>query len=82
MTEDSLGPGYAGVVPVAGSGTFLSQKALAARWNKSERTLEAWRQRGIGPAYVKIGHSVRYRLGVIEAYEEANLHHGGRDRPR
>ena len=32
----------------------------AARLNLSKRTLQAWRTRGDGPPYVKLGRAVRY----------------------
>jgi predicted DNA-binding transcriptional regulator AlpA len=35
------------------------------------RTLAAWRLRRQGPAYVRIGTSVRYRRADLEAYIEA-----------
>jgi hypothetical protein len=47
----------------------LGQNALASRWNISPRTLERWRWRGEGPAYLKIGGRVAYRLADIEAFE-------------
>ena len=36
--------------------------------DKSVRTLEGWRQSGEGPGFLKIGRSVRYRRGVVEAW--------------
>lgn len=36
----------------------------------STRTLEKWRQNGKGPAFLKIGRSVRYRMSDIEAWLE------------
>ena len=51
----------------------LNQINLADRWNISERTLERWRWLGEGPAYLKIGGRVVYRLEDIEAYEAENL---------
>ena len=47
----------------------LRQTELAQRWNISPRTLERWRWIGEGPAYLKIGGRVVYRLEDIEAYE-------------
>lgn len=82
MTEELLHSHHDDAAHQVKSRTFLSQSTLATRWDKSTRTLEAWRQRGIGPDYVKIGRSVRYRLDIIEAYEEANRRHGGRDEQR
>ncbi len=48
---------------------FLNQARLADRWHISPRTLERWRWKGEGPAFVKIGGRVVYRLDDIEAYE-------------
>jgi predicted site-specific integrase-resolvase len=48
---------------------FLNQARLANRWQISPRTLERWRWKGEGPAFVKIGGRVVYRLEEIEAYE-------------
>ncbi len=47
----------------------LTSGELAARWNISRRTLERWRGLGRGPAFIKVGGSVRYRLDDVEAYE-------------
>lgn len=48
---------------------FLNQVHLARRWQISPRTLERWRYTGEGPAYVKIGGRVVYKLADVEAYE-------------
>lgn len=48
---------------------FLNQVHLARRWHISPRTLERWRWTGEGPAYVKIGGRVVYRLDDVKAYE-------------
>ena len=79
MTEDTLYSRHDNATTLTMSGTFVTQVTLATRWAKSKRTLEGWRQRGIGPAFVKIGRSVRYQLDVIEAYEAANLRNGEQD---
>ena len=47
----------------------LSEKLLARRWGLSHRTLERWRHDENGPAYLKIGGRIVYRLSDIEAYE-------------
>lgn len=52
--------------------SFVTQSALARRWCVSPRTLEAWRWRGEGPAYFKIGGRILYRIEDIEAYETAS----------
>ena len=49
----------------------LSEKLLARRWGLSHRTLERWRHDAYGPAYLKVGGRVIYRIDDIEAYEAA-----------
>jgi hypothetical protein len=51
----------------------LNQTDLARRWKISPRTLERWRWVGEGPAYLKVGGRVLYRLEDIEAHEQARL---------
>ena len=51
----------------------LNQVELSRRWSLSPRTLERWRWLGEGPAYLKIGGRVVYRLEDVEAYEAENL---------
>jgi hypothetical protein len=51
--------------------TLLHQAELARRWRVSPRTLERWRWTGQGPAYLKLGGSVAYRLEDVLAYEAA-----------
>ena len=50
--------------------TCLNQTELAARWTISARTLERWRWTGDGPAFLKIGGRVVYRLEDVLAYEQ------------
>jgi predicted site-specific integrase-resolvase len=52
------------------SDTFLNQSRLANRWHLSPRTLERWRWKGEGPAYLKLGGRVVYRIEDILAYEQ------------
>jgi hypothetical protein len=49
----------------------LDQRHLAARWGVSARTLERWRSRHQGPAFLKLGGRVAYRIEDIEAFEAA-----------
>jgi len=53
--------------------THLNQVELAARWKISPRTLERWRWTGDGPAFIKIGGRVVYRLEDVETYEPTQL---------
>jgi predicted site-specific integrase-resolvase len=60
--------------------TCLNQTELAARWSISARTLERWRWTGEGPAFLKIGGRVVYRLEDVLAYEQARLRRSTADR--
>jgi len=51
----------------------LNQKELARRWGISHRTLERWRYSGEGPAFLKLGGRVLYRLADVEVFEESQL---------
>jgi len=48
--------------------TTLSPAEAAERLGFKESTLRNMRWRGDGPAHVKLGHRVRYRLVDIAAY--------------
>ena len=48
---------------------MLSGRELAERWNLSTKTLDAWRCNRFGPAYVKMGKAVRYRLEDVIEFE-------------
>ena len=52
----------------------LNQVQLARRWSLSPRTLERWRWLDQGPAYLKVGGRVVYRLTDIEAFERDAAH--------
>ena len=47
----------------------LTQLDLARRWRLSTRTLERWRWLRYGPAYLRLGKVVAYRLEDVEAFE-------------
>lgn len=51
--------------------TYLSQKELAARWGISERTLQDWRYKGIGPECIRAGYKlVRYSEDAVLRFEQ------------
>jgi hypothetical protein len=52
---------------------FLSTNDLAKRWNLRPGTLGRWRQRGTGPAFLKFGKAVRYRIEDVIEYERRSL---------
>lgn len=47
---------------------FVTRPELANELRVKIQTLAAWACRGEGPAYVKVGRSVRYRRVDIEAW--------------
>lgn len=47
----------------------MTQTELAERWQISEATLERWRTEAGGPAFLKLGAQVRYRVRDVEAFE-------------
>jgi hypothetical protein len=51
----------------------LNERELAGRWSTSIKTLQAWRQQGKGPKYLKIGRAVRYPIDSIEQFESKSL---------
>jgi hypothetical protein len=53
---------------------FLSTNDLAKRWNLRPKSLIRWRQRGSGPAFLKFGRAVRYRIEDVIEYEQRSLH--------
>lgn len=52
---------------------LLNERQVAEITGMSVRSLQTWRLRGGGPAYVKLGTAVRYRRGDIDAWLESNL---------
>lgn len=48
----------------------LDEQELAERWHVSRKTLQGWRAKGTGPAFLKFGRCVRYPLDAVEAAEE------------
>lgn len=56
------------------SAEFLTVEQLVSRWlgQVTKATLATWRSRGNGPAFVKVGGRVLYRVTDVEAYETKN----------
>ncbi|RYD65376.1 MAG: DNA-binding protein [Verrucomicrobiaceae bacterium] len=53
-------------------GHLLTQRDVAERWRCSLRKLHRQRAAGEGPAFVRIGGSVRYLVEDILAFENSN----------
>jgi hypothetical protein len=50
---------------------LLSGKEVEEEYGISERTLERWRNEGIGPQYTTVGRRIYYERIVLDAYIEA-----------
>ena len=50
------------------SNQFLNRSQAAEFLSLQKCTLEAWAIRGGGPAFVKFGRAVRYRISDLENY--------------
>lgn len=71
----------------AGVAIFLTEDELVARYRGlvAAGTLRNWRNKGVGPPFVKIGKGVLYALASLEAWERQNtipcdcapVHEGG-----
>lgn len=60
-------------MPIAEIEKLLTPKETAEILSTTEKTLSGWRNRGVGPKYVKSGvgarrSSVRYRKSDLESY--------------
>jgi predicted DNA-binding transcriptional regulator AlpA len=52
-----------------GDDAILGEEAAAAALDKSRSTLEAWRSRGLGPRWIKLGpRAVGYRVGDVRRF--------------
>lgn len=58
---------------------LVDERAVAARWGKSPRTLQRWRAEGYGPPFIRIGGTIHYRVADILEFE-ARQRRGGRAR--
>lgn len=61
----------AGLPPVPGGRALLTKKQLAQELGKSERTIDNWRAR-LGLPFLKIEHSVMFRLSDVIRHLEKN----------
>jgi excisionase family DNA binding protein len=51
---------------------LLNEVQAAKFLGLSSRTLQAWRSQGRGPAYVKVGRSIRYWRSALLEWMSAN----------
>ncbi|MFN7148956.1 MAG: helix-turn-helix transcriptional regulator [Microthrixaceae bacterium] len=53
-------------------GRLLTQQEAADYLQVPSRTLESWRHRRTGPAYVRVGRHVRYQRSDVDAWIDKN----------
>ena len=63
----------AAVTSPAATPELLTEQMLALRWHCSTSRLQRWRADQKGPAYLKIGGKVLYRLEDLREYEKAHI---------
>jgi excisionase family DNA binding protein len=51
---------------------LLTEDEAAESLRISVRTLQAWRLKAAGPAFVRVGRAIRYRRGDIKAWVKLN----------
>jgi hypothetical protein len=49
---------------------YMDTRGAALYLGISPNTLNCWRSRRAGPAFVKVGGKVRYRLGDLDAWAD------------
>jgi len=54
--------------PTAPARRLDTERQAAAYLNVSHRTLQAWRLRGGGPEYVKLGAAIRYDRDALDRF--------------
>lgn len=58
---------------IAGTVDSYTPAELAQRLRVTERRLRYWRKEGQGPAWFRVGGSVRYRVEDVHAWIRANM---------
>jgi predicted DNA-binding transcriptional regulator AlpA len=55
------------------SSTTIAERDAAAYIAFTSAALRAWRRQGRGPAFIRIGRSVRYRVRDLDAWLDAHV---------
>lgn len=57
---------------LADSAVFITEKDAARLLSVSNRTLQAWRGREVGPPFIKLGRAIRYERDALIRWMGAN----------
>ena len=60
----------------------LTEREVADLLGLSVATLRAWRHRGQGPRFLRLGRAVRYLPADLETFVRASVVDGGEERSR
>src|SRR4051794_23543093 len=60
--------GACGISLLNSSPAYITTAEAARYLGVSQATLEHWRQLRIGPRFIRIGRSIRYRVSDLDAY--------------
>jgi predicted DNA-binding transcriptional regulator AlpA len=61
-------------VPAHSIRRLLTERQAGERLAISHRTLQQWRVRGNGPAFLKLGNAVRYDADALDAWVSDQVH--------
>lgn len=59
---------------IEGCSPFLNTEEAACYLNLKKSTLEAWRCRGGGPSFVRLGRAIRYRKSDLDWWVESRVY--------
>ena len=62
-----------------GTGRFSKTRPTSGYIGVSDRTMEGWRQTGIGPPYIKAGGTVLYDLAEVDRWLSSRQRHSTSD---
>lgn len=61
---------------------LLDETAVASRLGVEKKTLQAWRTRGDGPPFLKIGRLVKYHPDDVQAWTDSRRMRSTSDGPK
>lgn len=56
--------------------TLLTPEEAAQFLRIPKETMSYWRVKGVGPAFIKVGHAVRYSRSALEEYLKTRTRNG------
>ena len=72
-------PSFSDEPPQTLRALILTEGQAAEFLNLKKKTLQAWRVRGGGPPFLKLGRAVRYRISDLENFLNERVHESTSD---